>query len=121
MAVYKSHGENRFAKIAGVDLTDKLCYAAALNAAGEVILADGTNRCVGAIFETAVQGRPATFATGELLNFVAGGAFDAGDTVTVDTDGRVIKSTDASGIGTAYKAVTAAGQVAEILFDATSA
>ena len=119
MAVTRVHGEHRDAKIAGEDLSNSLFYAAVVNDDGELELAGENAKPVGFIFETAPAGRPATVATGGLVNAVAAGAIDAGEAVSVASDGRVVAATeeDAVAIGTARNSVTAANQVVEVYFN----
>lgn len=118
MAVYRVHGEHRDALIAGEDLSDKLLYAASLNANKEIIIAPAGSKPVGFIFQTAPLGRPATIAVGGMVNAVAGGAIAAGDYLEVDANGKVItSSTPGEGFGPARSSTAAADEVVEFYFN----
>lgn len=113
MAVSKVHGQDRLAYIAGVDLSDHLFYAAKIED-GKLVLAGAGETPLGAIYETAPLGRPATVAFGALVNFVAGAAIASGEAVAVAADGRLAPAGTAAGFGIAVKAA-AEGEVLEVV------
>lgn len=117
MAVTRVHGEHRDALVAGEDLSQSLFYAAKINSDKQLVLAEAGDTPYGFIFETAPQGRPATVATGGLVNAVAGGVIATAAEVSVAADGRVIATATAGeGFGYARDGATAANQVVEVYF-----
>lgn len=117
MAVQRILGEHRDALVAGADLSNALFLAAVVNSSKQIVLAGADAKPTGFIIETAPQGRPASIATGGIINAKAGGVIAAGDELSVDANSKVIKATTAGeGFGYARSAAAAVDDVVEVYF-----
>lgn len=117
MAVQRILGEHRDALVAGVDLTDALFLAATVNSNKQIVIAAADAKPTGFIIETAALGRPASIATGGIINAKAGAVFAAGVELAVGTGGKVIAAATAGeGFGYSRSASTAVDDVVEVYF-----
>lgn len=117
MAVQRILGEHRDALVAGADLTDALFLAATVNASKQIVIAAADSNPTGFIIETAPAGRPASIATGGIINAKAGGVIAAGAELSVAAGGKVVvAATAGEGFGYARSAAAAIDDVVEVYF-----
>lgn len=121
MAVSKVHGAQRDAAIAGADLSNSLYRFCVKNTSKQVVLAGAGAEVVGVIYETAVAGRPATFAlagTGSIVKVEAGAAVAVNAKVMSNASGQAVTATSGNAaVGLARSSAAAAGDIIEVFMN----
>lgn len=110
---------SRMARVTASDFTNKLYFAAALDANGLLVIAGAAVSALGVVYEEAVAGKAATIATAGIVKGSAGGAIDEGVPVTTDASGEFV----AASAGQKYfgfyigEGAAADGDIISILID----
>lgn len=91
MAFQKIHESLVYARNAGADLSTKLNYLGKIDTDGDVILAT-TGSAGFPIIEAAIENKPVTLQIGGIGKAIAGGSFNPGTDLAVDTNGKLVSA-----------------------------
>ena len=114
MAINKLAEAFTYAADAGEDLSNSLNCLAKVNSDGELVLCGDNEKPLGAIYEVAALGAPASVYWASIIKAPAAAAIAAGARVACGANGRAKTSTGTNPIGIALNEAGAAGVMVSI-------
>lgn len=114
MAINKLAEGFTYAAPAGADLSSSINLLVKVDSAGEIVLCGDNEKPLGALYEAAALGAPASVYWASIIKVPASAAIAAGARVACAANGQAKTSTGTNPIGIALNAAGAAGAMVSI-------